>query len=281
MRTITLIYVIALFLFNAGCGKGPSSAPPIPPGGTADCRPVSESTTLVGNAATYDYSYSADGNLSSIVRYIGGGYHVMADSTMIYYDHTVRYSPGNRTGTYNIVATAFDANIFTGSPSKADISITLDGIEQRNYYSYLYFYDTKGRLVKIGEQTNTVPNDLEYDLNIVYNDQDNVTALQYETTTGPRTTNTISVTGYDDKPNPFRSIKNWPLMMHAGWANNDPEPVFTALSKNNPLGYTIPGWKREISYEYNDNGFPLRRINTNTTVSGSYSFEESFIYQCK
>lgn len=269
------VLVFISVLFNS-CDKNTSPLSSL----TAKCKPVTESTTLSGNDATYEYSYSTDGNVSSIKRFIGGGYHVLADSTLVFYDHTVRYAPGNTPGSFNSVATVYDANIFTGLPTKANISITLDGAEQHNYYSYFFFYDTKNRLVKIGEQTNTVTGDLEYDLSVTYNDQDNVTALKYEATTGPRTVTVISVLGYDDKPTPFTGIKNWPMMMHAGWSNNDPEPLFTALSKNNPLGYTIPGWKRTIAYTYNDKGFPVTRLNTNTTTSGTYSFEENFNYQC-
>ncbi len=69
--------------------------------------------------------------------------------------------------------------------------------------------------------------------------------------------------------------------MHAGWDNYDPEPLFTALSKNNPLGYTLPdGFKREMTYIYNDKGFPAKRMNTNINSSGTYSFEETYDYEC-
>ena len=63
--------------------------------------------------------------------------------------------------------------------------------------------------------------------------------------------------------------------MRAGWNSSDPEPIFSALSKNNLLGYTIPGWKRTISYSYDDKGNPTTRTNTNTTPTASYTFQEN------
>jgi hypothetical protein len=274
-RNLLFVIVLSNVLFYS-CKKNTSPVSTV----TAKCKPASEYTNLSGNAATYEYTYGTDGNIASLKKYIGGGYHVLADSLLVYYDHTIRVTPGTTTGSFNKVNTVFNANIFTGSPTRADISITLDGVEQRNYYTYSFSYDTKNRLVKIGEQTNTVINDLEYDLFIIYNDQNNVSELRYEATTGPRTVTVIAATGYDNKRTPFSGIINWPMLMHAGWASSDSEPLFTALSKNNPLGFEIPGWKRTITYAYNNNGFPVTRFNTNTTNSGTYSFEENFNYQC-
>lgn len=274
-RILLFVLLSSMLLFN-GCKKNSSPVSAV----IAKCKPVSEYTNLSGNAATYEYVYGTDGNISSLKKYIGGGYHVLADSLLVFYDHTERFTPGITMGSFNKVNTVFNANIFTGSPTRADISITLDGVEQRNYYTYSFSYDTKNRLAKISEQTNTVLNDLEYDLFIIYNDQNNVSELRYEATTGPRTVTVIAASGYDNKNTPFAGIINWPMLMHAGWASSDSEPLFTALSKNNPLGFEIPGWKRTITYAYNDNGFPVTRFSTNTTASATYSFEENFSYQC-
>ena len=287
-RILSTLPVLLTILFTS-CDKSASPAispspSPLPLPVTlapSKCQLVTETTNLSGNSATYLYSYSNDGNVSSIKKFTGNRQNLPADSILVYYNHTINYYPSGVAGKYNILATDYDANIFTGLPSKSSVSITLDGIEQRNYWSYFFFYDAKNRLIKIGEQTNTVTGDLEYDLNITYNDQDNVTSLSYESTTGPKTITTITALGYDDKPSPFTGIKNWPMLMHASWSNYDPEPILSALSKNNLLGYTIPGWKRTISYSYDNQGFPVKRMSTNTTSTGSYSFEETFNFQCK
>ena len=176
----------------------------------------------------------------------------------------------------------YEGSIFNALPVKLHVSITEQGITRTDIFTYFFFYDNKDRLIKIGEQTDHVIGDYEYDLSIFYDERDNVTALKYEFTTGPGTVTTIAANGYDDKPNPFAGVKGWPFLMHAAWDNYDPEPLFTALSKNNPLGFTMPdGLKRTMNYTYNDKGFPLKRINTNTNASGIYSFEETFDYQCQ
>jgi YD repeat-containing protein len=273
MKNILMTAFIISGVFFSSCGKDSATSTPTP---TGTCKLLSESTSLSGNAASYTYRYSADGNLSSIKRFYGG----IPDSTAVFYDHVVMYSVSTLNNSFNSYAIAYNANIFTGLPTTADVSLTIDGVENRHYYAFVFAYDTKNRLIKITEQTPTVPNDYEYILEVTYNDQDNVTALTYKSSTGPNTSYVIPATGYDDKPSPYAGIKNWAFIMHSGWNSSDPEPIFSALSKNNILGYTIPGWKRTISYTYDDKGNPTTRTNTNTTPTASYTFEQNFGFQC-
>lgn len=277
-KTISLLLLLSPFLLCNSCKKAsvPSSV-----ASTSKCKPITESTNFNATSASYQYAYSADGNLSSIKKYVGGSSQAWQDSTAILYDRVVTYTVGNTRGSYNIYAIVYEGNIFTGLPSSANVSITLDGIEQRNYWNYTFSYDTKSRLSKVSEKTASVAGDWEYDLTIIYDDKDNVTGLKYANTTGPNTVTTILASGYDDKPNPYAGIKNWPLMMHAGWSNYDPEPIFTALSKNNLLGYVFSIWTRTITYEYNYQGFPSVRTSTNKTTSGTYTFQENYNYQCE
>jgi len=273
MKNILTLALAFSGVFFSGCGKDSAPSTPAP---TGTCKLLSESTNLSGNASSYEYRYSADGNISSIKRSWGG----MPDSTTVFYDHVVIYSESRLNNSFNSYSIAYNANIFTGLPTTADVSLTIDGVENRHYYAYAFAYDTKNRLIKITEQTPTVPNDYEYILEVTYNDQDNVTALTYRSFTGPNTQYVIPAAGYDDKPSPYAGIKNWVFMMRTGFNGSDPEPIFTALSKNNVLGYTIPGWKRTITYTYDDKGNPLKRTNTNTTPSASYTFEENFSFKC-
>ena len=270
--------LIALLSIHSGCNKPNSGGTS---GSSGACKPIVEATNLVGNAATIVYSYSPDGNIKNIVKHVPGGFGALLDSAAIFYDHVERYSPGRISGTYNITNTVFDANIFTNLPTKSNVSITLDGVEQRNYYSFFYFYDTKNRLIKVGYQTNTVIGDQEYDLNIAYDNNNNVASLTYVTTTGPASTLTITAAGYDNKPNPYSSLKNYPFYMNRGWTNYDPEPIFNALSKNNLMGYTYSGITRTTEFTYNSNGFPTLRRSTNTNISGTAVIDETYSYECK
>lgn len=266
--------LLLLILIVTGCKKTGGSPPAVQ---TAQCRPVKEFTTLSGNEASYEYTYSNDGKVTMIKNYYP--YHVIKDSTIVGDKTTANYKAE---WPYSIWVADY-SNSFDLLPYKTQLAVTEGTITRTDQFTYFFFYDSKNRLCRVGEQTDLVVGDNEYDLVISYNDQDNVTALRYEFTTGPRTVTTIAATGYDDKPTPFAAIKNWPFIMHAAWDNYDPEPLFTALSKNNPLGYIMPdGFKREMSYTYNSNGFPIKRANTNISASGeTYSFDETFEYECQ
>jgi hypothetical protein len=281
MKIIILIYFPVAVLVFGGCKKSSTSpTPPIP--GTPTCQLKSETTNLLSNGAKYEYGFDAKGKITTIKKYIGGSFHLLNDSIVIGDNTIVRYFKSNG-GANMIQTTVYNQSFVDGKPTEAEVSLQEGSITQTNIYHYFFFYDSKNRLIKVGEQTDHVIGDFEYDLSIGYDDKDNVTALSYAWTTGPNTTTTVTASGYDSKPTPFGGIKNWYFFMHAAWDNYDPEPVLTALSKHNPLGYTMPdGFKRTISYVYNDKGFPTKRMNTNTNTSGAtYSFDETFDYQCK
>ena len=269
--------VLACVLLFCDCNK-PGS--PAPAAGTAACQLQTESTTLSGNAATYEYTYGTNGRVSLIKKFIGGQYHVLQDSAVVG-DYTVAHYGKSTIGLPLVITTVYNKSMFDDFPTECKIAIQEGAVTKVNQFHYFFFYDTKNRLSKIGEQTDLVVGDYEYDLSIIYNDHDNVTGLKYELTTGPNTITTIPASGYDDKPNPFAGVQKWYFFMHAAWNNYDPEPVFTALSKNNPLGYVDGAYTRTMTYSYNDKGFPTVRNNTNTIAGSSASFTESFNYLCK
>jgi YD repeat-containing protein len=251
--------------------------------GPGRCRPISESTTLAGNHARYEYTYGAAGQLTKIEKFIGDAYNVLQDSTTvgdntIVLDHGLDYPAGATQWT-----THFEhGGVADGLPTRSENAFTEKGVTMTNVMSWYFFYDENDRLTKVGEQTDLVMGDNEYDLSIGYDDDDNAISLRYEFTTGPATVSTITASGYDDKPNPYSEVLHWYNLMHAGWDNSDPEPVFTALSKHNLLGYTLPGgFTRRTAYTYNEQGYPLTRTQTNTNGSSSSTFEETFEYDCR
>jgi hypothetical protein len=271
---ITSIFLpaIAVLLLSA-CDK--TNPAPVAPPATITCKPITESTNLNATPVTYIYSYNTDGTLAGI-SYPPLKMVVGYSSTSVTKPASVRPGLTDSSNTY------YNANIYTGLPAEASQWITLDGITQADYWNYKFSYDAKSRLVQVIESTPHVNGDWEYKLTIVYNDQDNVTSLKYESITGPNTVTVISATGYDDKPSPYSAIKNWHLFMHAAWNNYDPGPLFEALSKNNPLGYNGDvNVTRTMTYIYNDKGFPTKRINTNKNSTATYSFDETYTYECK
>jgi YD repeat-containing protein len=268
---------LAIMLLN-GCKKTGTTAVS---NTITGCKPVTESTSLSGNEATYEYSYGTDGNIILIKKYTGGAYHILSDSTVVSSAGTVSYAANPYSSGQVVVASVYNGDIYKGAPTQCNVSITIDNVEQRNYWSYNFSYDAAGKLIKVEEFTPQVANDYEWFVGIIYDGNNNATSLKYEYSTGPRTVTLLNSSGYDTHPNPFAGIKNWFFFMHAGWNNYDPEPVFTALSKNNPLGFVDGDWTRTMTYNYDAQGMPLTRTNTNTINGNSATFIESFNYSCK
>lgn len=268
--------------FFTGCKKNtPNNSPPVI---QAKCAIKSETTALSGNQKVFDYQYNAKGNLSVVNVATPGGnplfkYETGEQSVVASHEYL---------GKINATITKYEvSDLYSQLPSKAFVSLQDGDTLRTNYYTYFFFYNSKKQLITVGEQTDHIIGDYEYDLNIFYNDQGNVTGLQYITTTGPAAnTSTVTVSAYDDKPTPYAAIKPWPFfLINFAWNNYDPEPVLTALSKNNPLNYSTGTganlFTREMAYKYNDNGFPTERKNTNKNANGEYTFLQTFSYNCK
>ncbi len=291
-NTIAILVLLGLAACGgsgAGGSYGSGSAPPPPPPSppptpTPTPKPnakiiiTNETTGLSGNEHSWLYEYDSQGMPLKITRYRPNGSPDI--TTDIYYNAVVQTGVINN---HNVGSTLnYDADLFNKQlPYMAKVSSTLDGITQVNYKQYFFFYDDKDRLIKVGEQTNAA-GDREFDLHIFYDDKNNVTALQYELTTGPNEViPPVTVAAYDDKPTPYASINIWKfLMINFNWDNYDPEPILTALSSNNPLDYTLDTFKRTMTYKYNEHGFPIERSNTNTNPNGVYTFTQTFSYAC-
>lgn len=280
LPAMILLPVLLIIGFFTGCKKS-GGAGSTPGTGHAVCATAGETTTLIGNEASWQYQYDSKGNIAKIIKLNKYGQQEIL--TEVFADRIVR------TTASAILKTAYNANIFEALPSQAQVSITLSGgVEQPNFYTYNFTYDSKNRISKIVEHTASVPNDREWDLVITYNDNNNVTKLQYGWTTHPtESIPPITVAAYDDKFSPYTTIKYYKFLMNNfAWDNYDPEPVLTALSSNNPLDYTMNAgnpqqFKRTMSYTYNEHGFPVERVNTNKNANGEAAFKQGFSYNCK
>lgn len=267
------IFLFFVVLINS-CSK---DTLPITPPNTLKCKPTTEYTSLVGNQATFSYSYDINGKINLIKRLTGNQNQTLVDSTIIGKNTVVSYNYRSSESDLIIRTTVYKGGNLDGMPSEALVAIK-EGTVALTDYHYFFFYDNKKRLNKVEYHTDHLLGDYEYDLSIVYDGNDNVMELEYKVTSGlnTNTITTIVAMGYDDKQNPYGGIKNWYFLMHAAWDNSDPGPLFTALSKNNPLGYTLlNGFKRTITHSYNDDSFPLIRTNTNTNDNGTYTFVET------
>ena len=247
----------------------------------AKCVVKTETTALSGNGKNFEYQFDGKENLIviNVVGVSAGVYEI--GSNTVTKNYTYLGKPAFTSTRYET------SDITTKLTARAFVSINDGDITRVNYYTYFFFYNNNNQLIKVGEQTDYVIGDWEYDLNIFYNAQGNVSGFQYEWTTGPRDVfPPIIVTAYDDKPTPYAGVKGWRFfMINFAWDNYDPEPILTALSKNNPLNYTTGTganvFKREMVYKYNSDGFPIERKNTNKNVNGEYTFLQTFAYNCK
>jgi len=277
------IWILILGL-SAACKKtSPAGPTPVTPG-SADCSLTGETSSEAGYNGSYTYVYDKDGNPDSIYHSIGTGY-VDVTYDINYKGLISSYLVYNKPGGEILEN---DGDLFNNIlPSQEDISINDGDTLRVDYWTYFFYYDNKSQLIKVSEHTYNVKGDYEYDLSIYYNDQGNVTGMQYVWTTGPNIViPPITVDAYDDKPNPYSGVKGWLFLLPSlDWSRSDPERILVALSKNNPLDFKFgvgdDQFKRTMSYTYNEKGFPTVRNCTNSNVNGTYSFQETYSYACK
>ena len=231
----------------------------------------------MGNYKLWNYSYAADGKLDTILLY--NQFNTLQNYTAVTSMGTI-----DKLNAYTMEYNA-DMSVADAQPTNGVVTFTLDGKTQSGIYSYDFVYDGKNRLSQVGQNTSYV-GDVEYTLDITYNDQDNVTMLQYSRSDGA-TLLPITVSAYDSHPSPYSGIINYKFLMHNyAWDNYDPAPVLAALSKNNPLDYTFnngaTAWVRSMSYVYNEQGLPTQCTSVTTVDGGNPStIIQTWAYECK
>jgi hypothetical protein len=275
---------ILLFTLSIGiivsCKKNTSSNPVTP--NDAKCVVKTATSLLSGNNTYTEYEFDNTGKPTFIKGYRPNG--SIGSEAELGFTSVVHYRFDGPAGRRPSTIVNYNADIFTELPTKANVSVWVDDTLMVDRWTYFFFYNAKNQLIKVGEQTENIAGDWEWDLNIYYNEKGNVTALQYETTTGPNLViPPVTVTAYDDKPTPYSGFKGWRFLCN--WESAEAEPILSALSKNNPLDYTSgtgPGlFKCEMVYTYNTDGFPIERKNTNKTLTNEYTFLQSYTYTCK
>jgi hypothetical protein len=279
-KYINIILLVFLIIILVNCKKSTPAAPAVT---TAKCTIKTENTGLAGNQKSFVYELDAQGNPNRVETFYPTGgsagiYEIGSQSVV--FKRTTSAITAQRITKYNV------SDITKELPTEAYVSLDDGFVLRVNYYHYFFFYNAKKQLIKVGENTETIIGDNEYDLNIIYNAEGNVSALQYEWTTGPNEViPPVVVTAWDDKPTPYASIKSMPfLLINYAWDNYDPEPLLTALSKNNPLNFSRGSgsdlFTRTMLYQYNIDGFPIERKNTNKNANGEYTFLQTFTYDC-
>jgi hypothetical protein len=273
--TVCILFV-ALILNGCGPKSSPSPSPT-----TAACRVAKFSSSSGGVFSSSVPEYDNDGRLTNLKKYERNS--LQYSLTLGEYIVETKWKNGS---TDFIETVEFSGGgIFADQlPTKATIALTEGTTTRTEVNTYYFYYDSKSRLNKVKQETPRVVGDREYDLLISYNDQDNVIAIEYVITTGtiPNIRNIITASGYDDKPNPYSSLRTWKYLVSWDYGYS----IFAQLSKNNPLGYTWPsanGFKQTSTYTYNDKDYPVIKTNTNSNNTGNppFTYTDTFDYVCQ
>jgi YD repeat-containing protein len=273
-NTLASLIITILFLAFFGCKKDDEPQPGVV---TAACRLLKE-TARDGNYLVY--SYDNDGNPTKIETF---NPYIMTHKLDVFNDK-ITLSEVNKLHPYTFT-TNYGVGLLTKLPDLAVISVTMDDSTQVNWKSYFFQYDSKGRLVSVGEETENIPNDDEWELLISYNDQDNVIKMVYQLTTSASNLSTvIMVDGHDTMSTPYSGIKAYKFLM-SNWDNSDSGRIISALSKNNPTSFRlivneVQTMNVFMQYEYNDQGFPVNRVITNKNDAGEYQYTQVYEYAC-
>jgi hypothetical protein len=288
MKTLFTTFLPSLLVISIlwSCGKDSPPTPIIP---EPKCLIQSETYGLAGNEKGFSYEYilyndKEELSKVNVLRPNGSisGTHSIGGPFVIF---SYMY------GSYNMKSQWEYSNPLTEGllPTRATLLID-DGSTGMVLVDYdvVYFgYDDKNRLTEVKTRRGSRKGGFEYDITIHYDDQGNVTRIKYVYFTGPNEEiPTIVVSGYDDKPNPHTGVTGWPFfLINHTWEYGDPGNLIAALSKNNPLGFTMGAgetlFERKIDYEYTTEGYPSVQKNTNKTATGEYSFVQTYTYVCR
>lgn len=251
-----------------------------------DADPVAVAACRIQKEMTDDghsllYSYNGEGDPTKIESY--NPYYMTHVLTV--FGDGMSIAEANKLHPMTFT-TNYGVGFLTTLPDVALISVTMDGVTQVNWKTYLFHYDFRGRLVRVGEETENVHGDDEWELLITYNEQDNVVKMVYGLTTGTLNVSTvIMVDAHDHHQTPYAGVKGYKFLT-INWDNSDPWPIVTALSKNNPTSYRLivneaETMKVSMEYSYNEQGFPLVRTVTNKNEAGEHTYRLTYEYTCQ
>jgi hypothetical protein len=303
----SILLVLALLLCTgvplSSCKKSTAQVTS-PTGSTVPaCVPTNSTTNRFGTFLSTNYTYLPDDVLESYLKGKKIIDKLKTDNGVIIGSFSsvsaVRFNPSD-TREYS----TFD---YSGNPvyflaghgirpdfANRSVSSPLIGL-QANIYSYQILYDIKGRIVKLKESYNYSPktNDI-LTLTIYYDNNDNATELLFVNDIirqGQGSTNSVkfTITGYDNKPNPYAGVFGWAYFDLEKWSVSAyVEAIVRIFSKNNMLGWEVSSSttqgtisKFSVKYTYNENELPITAEYNGKDVDVSKFWTETFTYKCQ
>lgn len=239
----------------------------------------------------YWYTYTADGKLDSIYysEVTAPGYVAYCKEdgngfVWIDYRGSDGVHPSKIDNQYNNLT-----QDSTNLPTTLATSL-VDGVEpnvSNPGYGYNFFYKATGQFDGF-QQTATFVTGLLIGMGVEYNATGDVSTMTYNTTTGPRSTSTVTASGYDGHPSPYTGIAGWVFLTPAvNWTGSVYEPLLYALSPHNPGTSVFDGgaegkWIDQMTYEYNTEGYPTTRTVVTADPKGSATtYTNTYTYKCQ
>ena len=275
IRMIMLLFVGAAISITYSCEK---DATDNPDSGGSD-KPAEKKcyikTTNLPNAEKKVYEYNSDNNLIKLTKYYSNGNVDYVASFDYLNGKVIEYSSSKQNGTasvrmeysYNANKELEKAKIFYNSGS---------GMKEVAYYEYTY---VEGLLAQLshykldqGSSYELIRSEYFYNGDLVskckkyrYNGSSQVMDLE-----------SVEDYEYDGKKNPSHDIGVNDIL--GGYANMNKENL-VKLTISTPQGIVDKNTSINITYEYNDNDYPIKQTNLNFYNKDEEKF--TYEYDCK
>ena len=248
------------------------------------CLMLSDTRSVFGKQEITEYNYDEKGSLTQINFYLQPGKTLIEKKELRY----------NTEGLLNEYTWTTSRSDF-GNSSRFLIKLYYN--KGSKNAAFADFYDLEGKpspillrkftmlrtddnvLQKIIEETPLTVSDIEFTYNFEYNAAGNVSRIIIAPS-GDHTPFRYEFGDYDTKSKSAANIPeamflNLPITNVLAWA--------TALSKNNPgfVDALEANYTGEMTYEYNDKGYPTSRKDSVTTPTRNYTENHVFGYKCK
>ena len=231
----------------------------------------------VSFANQYQLAYDNAGNLISVLGTKSPSSTIILNATI-----SAKQIDVERDGLGQLVVYDFDQDLFTGLP--ANYTTTHATVNASQDKSATIAYDSAGRIDKVSGYKKSTSAFIE-SLDVSYDRAGNANVLTYTYGTAGATS-TYTVSSFDNKHNPYDSLKPANLLMY-NWdlINADPLQLIQHLSKHNPVAYSLVAYDGTtysvtLDYQFNDQNYPIQITQTRSDFP-SMPVVWNYAYDCQ